>query len=128
VFGGFVFVGISVLLARGLGATGTERERVLELLQVQARGSANGVLAKLPQCATEPACVTTVRARAAKLARPGPVEILNFQPSVRLALRAGKALPLVQCVRVERSSALAGGGVRLIAISGPIGLESACTP
>jgi hypothetical protein len=137
VFGGFVFLGISVLLARGLGATGTERARVLELLEVQARGDTNGVLAKLPQCRVEPACVATVRARAASLVRPGAVEILNFQPSVRLALtdqtglarvawRGGTSLPVVQCVRVERSSALAGGDVRLIAISGPIGLEASC--
>jgi hypothetical protein len=110
---------------------------VLELLKVQARGDVDGVLKLLPDCKAEPACVETVRARAPKVTRPGEVKILNYQPSVQLALtdetgvgrvawKAGNALPIVQCVRVERSGAVAGGHVHLLSISSPIGRESSC--
>jgi hypothetical protein len=80
-----------------------------------------------------------VRERTPKLRREGRVEILNYQPSVRLALtdRAGIArvawradgprkFPVVQCVQVRRSGPLTGGGAELVSISGPIGLEASC--
>jgi hypothetical protein len=65
------------------------------------------------------------------------VQILTYTPSTRLALtrkvgtgrvawRAGDGLPVVQCVRVRREGPLTGGGVQLLALSDPIGLESGC--
>ena len=73
----------------------------------------------------------------AKLRRDGAVQILNYQPSARLALtrklgtarvawRAGTTLPVVQCVRVRREGPLTGGAVELLSISAPIGGEAAC--
>jgi hypothetical protein len=133
----FVFLGVSFLLARGLTGAGNERSQVLDLLRAQARGDASAVLADLPACRAEPACVQVTRARVAKLRRAGAVQILNYQPSVQVAMtrqtgtgrvawRAGTSLPIVQCVRVRRDGPLTGGGVELLAISAPIGRESSC--
>jgi hypothetical protein len=136
-FGAFVFLGLSFLLARGLTGSGAERGKVLEVLEAQAAGDAAEVLERLPACRAEPACVQVTRARVERLERPGDVEILNYQPSTRLSLtrrtgtgrvawRAGESLPVVQCVRVRREGPLTGGGVELLALSDPVGLESSC--
>jgi hypothetical protein len=137
VFGLFLFLGISFLLARALTGQSTERGRVLDVLRAQARGDADAVLEQLPACSREPACARLTRERAARLRRPGEVEILNYQPSVgltmtrrsgtgRVAWRAGGSLPVVQCVKVRREGPLTGGGVELLAVSAPIGLEASC--
>ena len=136
-FAVFVFVALSFLLARGLTGSSTERGRVLELLEAQARGDAAAVLAGLPACRAEPACAGPTRVTTEQLERPGEVEILTYAPSTRLSLtrrtgsarvawRAGESLPVVQCVRVRREGPLTGGGVELLAISRPIGLEAPC--
>jgi hypothetical protein len=133
----FVFLGVSFLLARGLTGAGNERSQVLDLLRAQARGDASAVLADLPACRAEPACIQVTRARVAKLRRAGSVQILNYQPSVQVALtrqtgtgrvawRAGTSLPIVQCVRVRRDGPLTGGDAELLAISAPIGREASC--
>ena len=133
----FVFLGISLLLARSLTGAGNERSKVLDVLRAQVRGDAGAVLADLPACRSEPACVQVTRERVAELRRPGEVQILNYQPSVQVALtrqtgtgrvawRAGSSLPVVQCVRVRRDGPLTGGDVELLAISAPIGREGAC--
>jgi hypothetical protein len=132
-----VFLGISVLLALGLSGSGTERAAVVDVLRAQARGDARRVLAALPACRAEPACVAVTRARTRELRRSGRVEILAFDPSTRLSLtrrtgtarvawRAGTGLPVVQCVRVRREGPLTGGDVELLSISAPIGRQSAC--
>ena len=136
-FAAFVFLGLSFLLARGLSGAGAERGKVLDVLEAQASGDAAAVLEQLPACRAEPACVQLTRARVTRLERPGAVQILNYQPSARLTLtrhtgtgrvawRAGQSLPVVQCVRVRREGPLTGGGVQLLALSDPIGLESSC--
>jgi hypothetical protein len=136
-FGAFVFLGLSLLLARGLTGSSAERGKVLEVLEAQAAGDATAVLERLPACRAEPACVHVTRARVEKLERPGTVQILTYRPSTRLSLtrrtgtgrvawRAGEGLPVVQCVRVRREGPLTGGGVQLLALSDPIGLESGC--
>ena len=137
VFGLFVFLGISFLLARALTGQGAERSRVLEVLRAQARGDAGAVLDKLPACSREPACARVTRERVAQLERPGRIQILNYRPSVRVTMtrrsgtgrvawRAGGSLPVVQCVKALREGPLTGGGVELLAISKPIGLEASC--
>ena len=137
VFATVVFLSISLLLARGLSGAGIERARTLDVLQAQARGDAAGVLARLPACRREPACVTTTRRRVARLARQGEVEILSFEPSARLTIarqtgsarvawRVGDGAPIVQCVRVRREGPLQGGDVELLAISAPIRAQGSC--
>ena len=138
-FGVFVFLGISLMLARALSATGTERSKVREIAEAQARGDVKAVLQRTPACAREPACVAATDAFVAKLKRPGAVEILQYRPSVQLPLtnavgtgrvawRAGDGLPVVQCVRVRRAGPLSGATVELLSISAPIGREASCPP
>lgn len=135
--GVFAFLAVSVLLARALTATGAERAAVLDVLRAQARGDGAAMLSDLPDCAREPACAATARARARRLRRPGSVQLLTYRPSVglsltrqsgvgRVAWRAGSALPVVQCVRVRREGPLTGGGVTLLSLSDPIDGESSC--
>jgi hypothetical protein len=137
-FAAFLFLGFSALLARALTGAGDERSQVLELLEAQAAGDAAGVLAELPGCRAEPACAEVTRRRVAELRSPGPVEILNYTPSVQVALtrrtgvgrvawRAGDAQPVVQCVRVRRDGPLTGADVELLSISAPIGNEESCS-
>ncbi len=136
-FGVFVFVGLSLLLARGLTGSGAERGKVLAVLEAQAGGDAASVLDQLPACRAEPACAQVTRARVQELEQPGAVQILNYRPSARLTLtrrtgtgrvawRVGAGQPVVQCVRVRREGPLTGAGVELLALSNPIGLESRC--
>jgi len=136
--GVFVFVAISLLLARALVGAGAERSRVLGVLRAQARGDADAVLADMPACRANPTCAQLARARTAKLRRPGRVQILNFEPSAevtftttsgpaRVAWRTtGRRFPVVQCVVVRREGPLTGGGVELVSISNPVGLEASC--
>jgi hypothetical protein len=136
-FAVFVFLGLSALLARGLSGSGAERSAVTDLVRLQARGDADGVLALLPACRSEPACELTTRDRVAALRRDGEIEILNYRPSATLSLtrrtgtgrvawRAGSGRPVVQCVRVRREGPLTGGDAELLSISAPIGGEEPC--
>lgn len=136
-FAVFVFAGLSVLLARGLTGSGTERSQVLDVLRAQARGDANAVLADLPACRAQPACAQSTAERVRRARTDGQIQILMYTPSTRLALtrqigtarvawRAGTHLPVVQCVRVQREGPLSGGGVELLSISAPIARDGSC--
>jgi hypothetical protein len=133
----FVFIGLAVLLGRGLTGSVSERAEVLDLVEAEAAGDAEAALAKLPACRAEPACAQVMRDRVQELRRRGEVEILSYEPSVQVALtnrtgtgrvawRAGESLPVVQCVRARRDGPLTGAGVELLAISAPIGREEPC--
>lgn len=136
---GFLFVGTSALVARSLAATSAERGSIIKLLQGQANGRADAVLALLPDCSREPHCVRMTRERVRRLQRPGQrLQVLNFVPSARLAMttqtrsarvawRTGDGPAVVQCIRVLREGPLSGGKVRLIAVSDPIGGEASCS-
>lgn len=138
VFGAFVFLGISALLARALTGSGSERAQVLEVLAAQAAGDADAVLAGLPECARVPVCVRVTRARVERLARPGEVEIVRYEPSVQVALTrqdgtarvvwrtASRPVPVAQCVRVLRQGPLTGGRSELLALTDPIALTGSC--
>jgi hypothetical protein len=136
-FAVFVFAGLSVLLARGLSGSGTERAKVLDLLRAQARGDARAVLAELPACRALPACARSTAARVEHSRVAGQIQILMYTPSTRLALtrqlgtarvawRAGTRLPVVQCVRVRREGPLSGAAVELLSISAPIARDASC--
>jgi hypothetical protein len=126
-----------VLLARALSSTNAERAKALDVARAEARGDVAGVLELTPKCAKDAACNAATRAFAGKLKRPGQVQVLQYQPSVqmpleavigtgRLAWRAGQGLPVVQCLRVQRQGPLTGGAVEVLAVSAPIGNQSAC--
>ena len=133
-----VFVAISILLARFLSVENVERDDLQALLQAQARGNVNGMLAHLSGCRAVPSCVATAVANAKALRRPGAVKILSVKSRTSYSLggASGKTriawivigrLPVVQCVQVRRSgNAIAGIDVKLLAISTPIAGEADC--
>ena len=61
----FVFLGLSLLLARGLTGSGTERAEVLALVRAQARGDADGGARPAAGLPREPACAEATRERVA---------------------------------------------------------------
>ena len=136
VFGTFVFLGISLLLTKAFVGSGNERAAVLDVLRAQAANDPAGMLEKMPACARDRTCTRLVEERAERLARPGQVQILTYTPSVQVALTNREAsraspgapterrFPVVQCVVVKRQGPLTGGGVELVSVSNPIGLEA----
>ena len=86
-FAAFLFLGFSALLARALTGAGDERAQVLDAARGpgrRRRGRRAGRAARLPR-RSRPAprsCAT----RVAELQRDGRVEILNYTPSVQVAL------------------------------------------
>jgi hypothetical protein len=133
-----VFLAISGLLARFLSVENAERGSEAGLLQAQARGDVDGMLARLRGCRERPACVAAVRANASRLRRPGAVKILSLKSATaysltgatgktRLAWTVIGRLPVVQCVEVRRTgSFLSGITVALLSISAPIAGEADC--
>ena len=127
------------MLARALSATGTERARVLEIAEAQARGDAQRGPERAPRRApaSPPACAAT-DAFVAKLKRRGEVEILQYRPSVQLPLtdvdrhrprglaggrRACRSCSACACAATARCP---GASVELLSISAPIGREASC--
>jgi hypothetical protein len=134
-----VFLAISLELARFLNTESQERGAVFALLQAQARGDANAMIARLDGCARDPACVATQHRNAQRLRRPGEVKILAYDSKTAYALgrRRGptrvawavidRGLPVVQCVDIERTgTVLAGRTIRLRRLSPPIKRTGVC--
>ena len=102
-FGIFVFLGISLLLARGLTGAGAERSRVLDVLRAQARGDAAAVLADLPACRRERGlrarsrgsasrgCAGPGGSRSSPTRRATQLSLTRQTGSGRVAWRAGTA-------------------------------------
>lgn len=138
VAGLLAFLAISLGLARVLSANGAERDAVLALVEAQASGNADALVARIDGCAQRPACVATARANAARLRSPGRVELVRLDPSTSFSLggHTGPArvvwktpshTTVVQCVEVHRGGDVVGGlSVELRALSRPIGHEAAC--
>jgi hypothetical protein len=132
------FLAIAFALARWLTTENAERNRVTELLQAQARGDADAMLAQLDGCAERPACATAVRANAGALRSPGPVDVVAYESATsytlgaasgptRVVWRTPDRLTTVQCVDVRRGgNVLSGPSVSLVGLSQPIGRTSGC--
>jgi hypothetical protein len=129
--GVLVFVLLSGLLARWLSLENIERGDIITLLQAEARGDAKAMLAQLDGC--DQYCRANVARMAHRLKRRGHVLILADQSQTsysltgavgdtRIAWKAtSNVLPVVQCVRVQRSgNVLSGLVIRLLAVSLPI--------
>ena len=136
-FVAFLFLGLSFLLARGLTGSSTERGKVLALIEAQARGDADAVLADLPACRAEAACAETTRRTTEELARPGEVEILTYAPSAgsrspaARARRGWRGAPASRCPSCSACACAATGRSPAAASScwrspRPIGLEAPC--
>jgi hypothetical protein len=129
--GVLVFLLLSGLLARWLDVENIERDDIVTLLQAEARGDANAMLAQLHGC--DRYCRANVVRVARRVKRSGSVLILADQSQTaysltstvgdtRVAWKATSSrLPVVQCVRVERTgNVLSGLVIRLLAVSVPI--------
>jgi len=133
-----LFVVVSGMLARFLTAENAERDKEETLLQAQARGDVNAMLAQLTGCRQSATCVATVRADASRLRRSGAVKILSLKSATayslagatgktRLAWTVIGRLPVVQCVEVRRTGSFFFGiHVALLSLSAPIPNEADC--
>ena len=133
-----VFVAIAVVLARWLSAENAERNKVVDLLDAQARGDANAMLDQIDGCVRRPSCVEAVRVNATRLKDRGDVDIVAYESATSHALGAKSGptrvvwktpsrLPTVQCVEIRRSgNVLSGPSVTVTGLSEPIERESPC--
>jgi len=138
VAGVLLFLAISGVLARFLSTENVERDDDLALIQAQAKGDVNGMLAKLSGCRARPSCAATVQADASRLRRSGAVKILSLNSSTayslsgstgttRLAWTVIGTPPVVQCVEVRRTGSIIKGiTVTLLSLSAPIPNEADC--
>ena len=136
--GVLLFLTISGVLARYLSAENVERDHEWALMQAEARGDAQEMLAQLSGCRASASCVATVRADAASLRRPGAVELLSTQSTTnhslggsvgetRVAWKVSGRYPVVQCVQVRRSGDfLTGISVSLLRVGPRIGSTADC--
>jgi hypothetical protein len=135
-----LFFAISGVLARFLSMENAERDDEEALIQAQAKGDVNAMLAQLSGCRERPSCVAEMKARVhnTRLLRPGNVKILQLtSPTAysltgatgrtRLAWTVIGTLPVVQCVLVRRTgNFLTGIHVALLSVSAPIPNEGDC--
>ena len=135
-----LFLAVAALVARWLQADNVERAKVERLLAAQGRGDGAAMARELTGC--DAACRARLDRLAARLERPGELEVVRLDSATAHALgaetgptrvvwqlgRAGTgSLPTVQCVTVQRTgSALTGPRVRLRALSDPIPREGGC--
>ena len=123
------FLAVSALLARWLRADGVERDKVVELIEAQARGDARAM--------EVPRCEGTCRELATRLRRDGRVEIVRYDSDTarsfgdttgptRVVWRTPETLTVVQCVEVERSGSPVDRRVTLVRLSGPIPRTGSC--
>ena len=136
--GVLLFVAISGLLARFLSTEGVERDDLAALIDAQARGDVEGMVNQLSDCRARPSCVSSARANASRLRRPGVPKILSLKSSTaysltgatgktRLAWTVIGKLPVVQCIDVRRTgNALTGIKIALLSLSAPIPNEGDC--
>ena len=132
------FGGISVLVARLLGASTTARDDVIELIKLQAHGDAAGVARRIDGCRADPDCTARISAQVARLRTAGRVRIVRVDDVANLSLgshtdtarvvwKAGARLPTVQCVRVRRDgNPVSGYDIDVLSLSAPIGRETSC--
>ncbi|MGH2855192.1 MAG: hypothetical protein ACRDLF_13480 [Solirubrobacteraceae bacterium] len=133
-----LFLAISGVLARFFAAENVEHDHEAALMQAEAQGDVQGMLAQLTGCRASASCTATVRANAASLRRAGLVEILSTQSTTnhsltgsvgetRVAWKVSGRYPVVQCVRVRRSgNFLTGISVALLRVGPRIGDTSDC--
>ncbi len=133
-----LFLVLSALLTRGLSVGSAEDSAITDLVKAEASGDPHAVIADLSGCRSNPACEARAAQVAAALRRPGPVSIIQIQPSsgfslgatlgtARVAWLVGGSLPRVQCVRVRHAgNVLAGFEVALLQVSVRIRTDAGC--
>lgn len=122
---------VGFVAARWLTTENRERDAIFTLLERQAAGDDEGVLAKLEGC--DQACAQQVRAFLPKVTGTGTVKIarLDSGTSYSFGTKTGvtrvvwvhgvDARPIVQCVTVRRHGGpLTGRSVSLLRLSAPL--------
>jgi hypothetical protein len=96
------------------------------------------MVARIRDCRTTPACPSRVANNVRALRLPGPVSILQIQPSAgfslggtlgdaRVAWKVPRSRPIVQCVKVQRrGDVLRGLRVELLEVSPRIKTDAGC--
>ena len=132
------FVAISIGLARVLSANTTERSRIVALLEAQARGEADAMVARIHGCSASARCRSLAAANATRLRSSGKLEIARLDPSTSFSLggstdvarvvwKTPARITVVQCIQVHRGgSVLHGLTVELHSLSRPIARTSSC--
>lgn len=135
-----LFLLITALLTHIFSVDSAERSAVTALVQAEAKGDENAMLARMHGCQQDIACRERVAEVAARLQHSGPVSILTLQTSAgfsltgttgaaRVAWNAGNSLPIVQCVRVRRAgNVVSGFSVELLAITPKLKGDATCPP
>jgi hypothetical protein len=134
-----LFLVISALLARIFSADSAQRAAIINVLQDQARGNTDGLISRIEDCASSPACRARAAYNTSRLKGQGQITVLTLQTAAgglslgntegvaRVAWRLGAGLPIVQCVRVRRvGNPITGLHIELLAVSKRIPSESAC--
>lgn len=130
VVGVILFLAVSALLARVWSGDGAEQSAVTTLIQEEARGDAQAMIATMHDCAPSAACRERASEDAIDLKRAGSVSVLQYQSSTGFSLAStlgtariawevvDETKPIVQCVRVRRAgNALTGIHIELLEIS-----------
>ncbi|HEY2771550.1 MAG TPA: hypothetical protein VGI87_13325 [Solirubrobacteraceae bacterium] len=133
-----VFLLITALLTHIFSVDNAERSAVTSLIQAEAKGDDNAMLALMHGCKEDIACRERVAEDAARMQHRGHVSILTIQSSAgfsltgttgaaRVAWTVGSSLPIVQCVRVRRAgNVVSGFSVQLLAITSKLKGDATC--
>jgi hypothetical protein len=133
-----LFLAISVALAQILGASGAERNASTRLIGAEARGDVPAMVRAIDGCPLTPRCRAAAASNAARLRRPGHVQVLNYAASTsfsvgstsgtaRIAWRVPGRSPVVQCIQVHRNgNPITGFKVHLLSLSTPIRSDASC--
>jgi hypothetical protein len=126
-----VVLAVGFVAARWLTTENRERDAIFALLQREAAGDADGVLARLDSC--DAACAVKVRAFVPRTRGAGAVKIarLDSGTSYTFGTKTGTSRvvwvhgvdsrPIVQCVVVRRQGGpLSGRSVSLLRLSAPL--------
>jgi hypothetical protein len=133
-----LFLAISVMLAQVLGVGGAERNASTRLIEAEARGDVGAMVRSLDGCPVTPRCRQLAAQNAARLRRPGHVQVLNYASSTsislgsthgtaRIAWQVPGRTPVVQCIEVHRrGNPITGFKVHLRSLSAPIRSDASC--
>jgi hypothetical protein len=126
-----VVLAVGFLAARWLTTENRERDAVFALLNHEAAGDADGVLARLDGC--DAACAAKVRAFVPRTRGAGAVKIARLDSGTAYTLgdstgttrvvwvHGVESRPIVQCVVVRRRGGpLTGRSVSLLRLSAPL--------
>jgi hypothetical protein len=126
-----LFLVVAFALARFLTQENRERDRIEQLVTLEARGDADGVVRLLDGC--DAACRAGVRSVVARVRGPGAVKIARLDSGTSYTVgsaegwsrvvwvRGPNGRPLVQCVRVRREGGpLAERTISLLRVTAPL--------